>query len=109
MTVPSPPAVRQGLYRISKTLELPAGASLVGLSQAHSIIVPTSAGFVSSRARPAPLLRTAPGTPASIAFVGLAWPSARLSFCCTPPLPSTGVSIGVARECQQSHRALGDG
>ena len=27
-------------------------------------------------------------------------PSARLAFCCTPPLPLVGVSIGMERECQ---------
>ena len=33
----------------------------------------------------------------------LAWPSARLSFCCIPPLPLVGVSIGIERGCHQNH------
>ena len=36
-------------------------------------------------------------------------PSARLlSFCCTPPLPSAGVSIGMKTGCQQND-GLADG
>ena len=36
------------------------------------------------------------------------WPSARLSFCCTPSLPLVGFSIGVERGCQH-HDSLADG
>ena len=39
------------------------------------------------------------------------WPaqlSARLPFCCTPPLPLVGVPTGVERECQQND-SLADG
>jgi hypothetical protein len=61
----------KGLYRISKTLVMKAGGSLVGLSQTHSVIAPTTGGFAASTSHPAPLLRTAAGAPVSIAFVGL--------------------------------------
>ena len=36
-------------------------------------------------------------------------PSARLPLCCTPALPSVGVSIGVERERQQNDSTLADG
>ena len=36
-------------------------------------------------------------------------PSARPSFCCTPPLPLVGVSIGIERGCQQNDRTLAVG
>ena len=35
-------------------------------------------------------------------------PSARLPFCCTPPIPLVGISIGKDRGCQQSN-SLADG
>ena len=38
------------------------------------------------------------------------WPSARvMSFCCTPLLPSVGVSTWIKRGCQQNHRTLVNG
>ena len=61
----------KGLYRISKTLVMKAGGSLVGLSPTHSVIAPTTGGFAASGSHPHPLLRTAAGSPVSIAFVGL--------------------------------------
>lgn len=61
----------KGLYRINRTLSMRAGTALVGLSQTHSVIAPTTAGFAASDAETAPLVRTAAGAPVTIAFVGL--------------------------------------
>lgn len=62
----------KGLYRISRSLWMRAGTALVGLSQTHSVIAPTTAGFAASATAPAPLLRTGPsGSPVTIAFIGL--------------------------------------
>ena len=64
-----------GLFRISDTLELPPGASLVGMNNAASVLVAASAGFPrASPAQPLPMLRTsedAAGTSTTIAFVGV--------------------------------------
>ena len=37
------------------------------------------------------------------------YPWARLSFCCTLPLPLVGVSIAMERESQQNDRTLANG
>ena len=66
-----------GLYRISDTLELPPGGSLVGMNNAASILLASSSGFPKASATsPRPMLRTAedigPGArPTVIAFVGV--------------------------------------
>jgi hypothetical protein len=65
-----------GLYRISDTLDLPPGASLVGFNNAASIIVAASAGFPrASAAQPLPMLRTSDdaggATATTIAFIGI--------------------------------------
>jgi hypothetical protein len=61
-----------GLFRISSTLQLAPGASLVGMNNAVSMLLVASKGF----AHPGPMLRTAmdtgPGAkPTTIAFIGL--------------------------------------
>jgi hypothetical protein len=66
-----------GLYRISATIELPPGGSLVGMNNAVSVLLAASAGFPkASAASPQPMLRTAAdtgpgGKPTTIAFVGV--------------------------------------
>ena len=62
-----------GLYRISATLQLSPGGSLVGMGNAASLLLAASAGFAGGTAEsPAPLLRTAEGGGAIIvAHVGL--------------------------------------
>merc|ERR1712000_673199 len=49
---------------------MPPGGALVGLSQTHSVIA-AAANFSASAEAPAPLLRTAEGSTATLAFVGL--------------------------------------
>jgi hypothetical protein len=44
---------------------------MVGLSQAHSIIAPTSTAFAGNDTHPAPLVRTASGAAATLGFLGL--------------------------------------
>jgi hypothetical protein len=66
-----------GIYRISATLLLPPGGSLVGMGNAASYIAAASAGLPSaSAAAPAPLLRTAEDSgpdaaPTTLAHLGL--------------------------------------
>ena len=65
-----------GRYRISATLDVPAGGSLVGMGSSFSFLLAASSGFPNaSAAAPAPLLRTAAadaaGQPTTIAFLGL--------------------------------------
>ena len=59
----------RGLFRISRTLELPPNAQLVGLSQTHSVLA--AAANFSAAGEATPLVRTAPGAPASLSFIGL--------------------------------------
>jgi len=60
----------KGIYRLAKTLLLPARGALVGLSQTHSVLAPT-VDFAASARAPQPLLRTAARAPVTLAFVGL--------------------------------------
>jgi hypothetical protein len=67
-----------GLYRISDTLLLPAGGSLVGWNNAVSLLLAASAGFQNASVEsPRPMLRTAEDTPGpnakptTIAFIGV--------------------------------------
>ena len=70
----------KGLFRISSTLLLRPGASLIGISQTHSVIAPMTTGFKSEFLNKkhknanktfAPLVRTAITGNVTIAFVGL--------------------------------------
>lgn len=63
----------KGYYRLSATLELRAGTSLMGLSQTLSVIMPATDGFkgMSSSDEPQPLVRTATGEPVVISFLGI--------------------------------------
>jgi len=69
--------VPPGLFRVSATLEMPPGGSLVGMGNGASYILAASAGLPgASAAAPAPLVRTAedagPGAaPTVIAHLGL--------------------------------------
>ena len=65
-----------GRYRISATLDIPAGGSLVGMGSSFSFLLAATTGFTdASPAAPAPLLRTATddadGAPTVVAFLGL--------------------------------------
>ena len=65
-----------GRFRISATLDVPPGSSLVGMGSAFSFLLAASKGFPNaSAAAPAPLLRTAErdasDPPTTIAFLGL--------------------------------------
>jgi hypothetical protein len=65
-----------GRYRISDTLNVRAGGSIVGMGSSFSFLLAVSAGFPNSSATsPAPLLRTASadaaGPPTTIALLGL--------------------------------------
>ena len=65
-----------GRFRVSETLLLPAGGSLVGMGASFSFLLAASdGGFANASAgAPAPLLRTADddaGAPVTLAFVGL--------------------------------------
>ena len=60
-----------GLFRISDTLEVPPGGSLVGMNNAASVLLAASGGFPrASAAAPLPMLRTSSGA-ATIAFLGV--------------------------------------
>eukprot|EP00928_Gymnodinium_smaydae_P011500 TRINITY_DN14234_c0_g1_i3.p1 TRINITY_DN14234_c0_g1~~TRINITY_DN14234_c0_g1_i3.p1 ORF type:complete len:932 (+),score=66.71 TRINITY_DN14234_c0_g1_i3:409-2796(+) len=66
----------KGRYRLGRTLKLNPGNRLVGVSMAHSVLMPVSTGFgwsgVGNESDEAqPLIITAPGSKATIAFVGL--------------------------------------
>ena len=64
----------KGRYRLSNTLDLDSGNRLVGLGQTLSVLMPVSKGFGRSSVldpAPQPLVRTAKGAPATIAFVGM--------------------------------------
>ena len=62
----------KGRYRLGKTLDLNAGNRLVGLGQTLSVLMPLSRGFAGATAEaPQPVVRTAEGSPAVIAFVGI--------------------------------------
>ena len=67
-----------GLYRISATLDIPAGGSLVGMNNAVSVLLAASTGFskATSASSPQPMLRTADDSetshkPTTIAFIGV--------------------------------------
>jgi hypothetical protein len=66
-----------GLFRISATLHINAGGSLVGMNNAASVLVAASAGFpAASSSQPQPMLQTsddvgANSKPTVIAFVGV--------------------------------------
>ncbi|MCJ1297158.1 hypothetical protein MMC34_008727 [Xylographa carneopallida] len=65
-----------GRYRISATIDIPAGASLVGMGSSFSFLLAATTGFPdASDDSPAPLLRTAEsdasGPPTTVAFLGL--------------------------------------
>lgn len=60
-----------GLFRISDTLDIPAGGALVGMNNAASVLLAASAGFPrASSAAPLPMVRTSEGA-ATIAFIGV--------------------------------------
>jgi hypothetical protein len=62
----------KGYFRLSQTLKMNAGNRLVGLSQTHSVLMPMSSGMLGATARePKPVVSTAPGSSATIAFVGI--------------------------------------
>ena len=61
----------KGYYRLGKTLELNAEQRLVGLSQTHSVLMPTTAGLANAGSEPQPLVTTAEGSGATIAFLGI--------------------------------------
>ena len=65
-----------GRYRVSNTLDVRKGGSLVGMGSSFSFLLVASAGFPgATAASPAPLLRTATddstGAPTTVAFLGL--------------------------------------
>ncbi len=63
--------VPPGLYRVSDTLDVPPGGSLVGMNNAASVLLAASGGFPrASAAAPLPMLRTSAGA-ATIAFLGV--------------------------------------
>jgi hypothetical protein len=65
------------MYRISDTLELPPGGSLVGMNNAVSMLLASTTGFPKANpAQPRPMLRTAEDVggsakPTTIAFIGV--------------------------------------
>ena len=62
----------KGYYRLGKTLELNAEQRLVGLSQTHSVLMPATAGLMNATDNePQPLVTTAAGSGATIAFLGI--------------------------------------
>lgn len=62
----------KGYYRLGRTLELNAEQRLVGLSQTHSVLMPATAGLANASSNdPQPLVTTAAGSSATIAFLGI--------------------------------------
>jgi hypothetical protein len=60
-----------GLFRVSDTLDIPAGGALVGMNNAASLLLAATGGFPrASAAAPLPMVRTSTGT-ATIAFIGV--------------------------------------
>ena len=58
--------------RLGKTLDLNPENRLVGLGQTLSVLMPVSSGFAGAKAgAPQPLVRTAPGSRAVLAFLGI--------------------------------------
>lgn len=64
----------KGHFRLSATLRLRPKSRLVGLSQTHSILMPASRGLLGAASQALPLVTTAAGAPATLAFVAvLSW------------------------------------
>ena len=63
----------KGYYRLGRTLELNPHNRLVGLAQTLTVLMPLSAGFgeLGNETGPQPLVRTAAGSPATLAFLGI--------------------------------------
>ena len=58
--------------RLGKTLDLNPDNRLVGLGQTLSVLMPLSSGFAGATSgSPQPLVRTAPGSRAVLAFLGI--------------------------------------
>jgi hypothetical protein len=61
----------KGHYRLGRTLELNAEQRLIGLSQTHSVLMPATTGLANASSEAKPLVTTAVGSGATIAFLGI--------------------------------------